>query len=121
MGRDALRFHREEAGGGGDRGRDHRLLQGEARPLQMPEPRGVHRATQDLDRQDPKVQAARGGKDGVSLAGAPCRGASRPPSTLETLARGDGRMSYARWRGGGRQYKDVFTNAEPRSEIHTLA
>ena len=55
----------------GDRGRDHRLLQKEARPLQMPEPGGVHRAAENLDGQDSKVQAARHGKDRVRLLPAP--------------------------------------------------
>ena len=49
----------------GDRGGYHRLLQGEARPLQMPKPGGIHRTAQDLDRQDPEIQAARGGEGGV--------------------------------------------------------
>ena len=48
------------------RGRDHRLLPREARPLQMPEPRGVRRAAQDLDRQDPEIQAARHGEGRVN-------------------------------------------------------
>src|SRR4249919_1548723 len=91
MGRDALRLHREATGSGGDRGGDHRLLQEEARPLQMPEPGGVRRAAQDLDRQDPEVQTARDGENGVRLA------ASSPSCflqhILETLARADGRMS----------------------------
>ena len=86
----------EKARARGHRGRDHRLLQGEARPLQMPEPRGVHRAAQDLDRQDPEVQAARDGERRREPRRAPC--ASR--RMLETLARGDGRMSmvWRRWR-----------------------
>ena len=46
--------------------RDHRLVPREARPLQMPAPRGVHRAAQDLDRQDPEIQAARAGEGRVS-------------------------------------------------------
>ena len=41
------------------------LLQGEARPLQMPAPGGVHRAAQDLDGQDPEIQAARHGERSV--------------------------------------------------------
>src|SRR6476620_11601052 len=67
MGRDALRLHREAPWSRGDRGRDHRLLQKEARPLQMPEPGGVHRAAQDLHRQDSEVHAARYGEIGVKL------------------------------------------------------
>ena len=49
--------------------RDHRLVPREARPLQMPAPRRVRRAAQDLDRQDPEIQAARHGERRVS----PCR------------------------------------------------
>ncbi len=39
--------------------RHHRLVPREARPLQMPAPRGLRRPAQDLDRQDPEIQAAR--------------------------------------------------------------
>ena len=54
------------------------LLQGQARPLQMPEPRGVHRAAQDLDGQDPEVQAARPGQGCVSRIPACARGGLAP-------------------------------------------
>ena len=50
------------------RGGDHRLVQGEARPLQMPAPRGVRRAAQDLDRQDPEIQAPRFGERSLRVA-----------------------------------------------------
>ena len=66
MGRDAVRLRRDAARRERDGGGDHRLVQGEARPLQMPAPRRVHRAAQDLDRQDPEIQAARPGEGRVS-------------------------------------------------------
>ena len=61
-----VRLRRDAARRESHRGRDHRLVQGQARPLQMPAPRRVHRAAQDLDRQDPEIQAARPGEGGVS-------------------------------------------------------
>jgi fatty-acyl-CoA synthase len=42
-------------------GRDHRLLPGAPRPLQVPEIHRVRRAAQDFDGEDPEVPAARAG------------------------------------------------------------
>ena len=52
---------------------DHRLVQREARPLQMSAPRGVRRPAQDLDRQDPKIQAARIGEGRLGPSTLSCR------------------------------------------------
>ncbi len=62
MGRDALRLRRAPRRSRRDGGRDHRLVQAEARPIQMPAPRRLRRIAQDLDRQDPEIQAARAGE-----------------------------------------------------------
>ena len=50
------------------RGRAARLVPRAARPLQVPAPHRVRRDPQDLDRQDPEVQAARAGEGRVSAS-----------------------------------------------------
>src|SRR5262245_22754930 len=68
MGRDAVRLHRAQAGREGDAGGYHRLVPQDPRRLQMPALRGVRRTAADLDRENPEIQAARHGEDGVTAA-----------------------------------------------------
>ncbi len=65
MGRDALRLRRIEAGRDGERRRPRGLVPRAPRRLQMPAPRGVQRIAEDLDGEDPEIQAARDGETGV--------------------------------------------------------
>ena len=62
MGRNALRLRRRSDPAQARRGRDHRLVPRASRPLQMSAPRHLRGAAQDLDRQDPEIQAARDGE-----------------------------------------------------------
>src|SRR5262249_32687994 len=56
------------AGREGDAGGYHRLVPQEPRRLQMSALRRVRRTAADLDRENPEVQAARHGEDGVTMA-----------------------------------------------------
>src|SRR5690348_16251720 len=65
MGRDAVRVCRAQAGREGDRGRVDRVVQEEFGRLQGAALRCVRRDSEDVDREDPEIQAARNGEDGV--------------------------------------------------------
>src|SRR5215471_13076821 len=65
MGRDPVCVRRAQTGRDGKRRRSHRLVPKEPCRLQMPAHRGVCRDSQNLDRQDPKIQAARDGQSRV--------------------------------------------------------
>ena len=87
MGRDAVRLRRAQAGRERDRAGDHRLVPRQPRPLQMPAPRRVRRSAQDLDRQDPEIQAARAGEERIGvLAPLAVRASSRRPGGLVPVA-----------------------------------
>src|SRR5690348_11489182 len=67
MGGDALCFRRGQAGRENQRRRSHRLVPGESRELQVPAAHRVHGTAEDLDGQDPEIQAARNG-EGAMIA-----------------------------------------------------
>ena len=69
MGRDAMRFRRAKTRRPGERRGTHRLVPKASRRLQMPALRGLQRAAEDVHGQDPKIQAARAGENGMSAGG----------------------------------------------------
>src|SRR5580704_15054677 len=93
MGRDTVRLRRIEARRSGTRRGAHCLVPPASCRLQMPPLRGFPRAAEDIYRQDPKIQAARGGEDGVNA----------PPSASQSSQEAyslPGRRNKRRFTGG---------------------
>jgi acyl-CoA synthetase (AMP-forming)/AMP-acid ligase II len=81
--------------------RDHRLLPGAPRPLQVPEVHRVRRAAQDLDGQDPEVPAAREGlgrtRQADSVAGDPPIPEGDPGRRAHSPLPSQGNSSTSAW------------------------
>ena len=85
MGRDALRLRSAQAGGGGERGRDHRLLPRSAGAFQGAEIGRVRAAADHRHRQDPEIRAAWAGSWPTRCTSSPWHGFRR--STFRTHRR----------------------------------
>ena len=77
VGRDAVRFRRNEAGADSDRGGACRLVPPEARPLQVPANDRLRRNPEDVHRQGAEIRVAR-----ARETARPAAGAERMPADL---------------------------------------